>query len=174
MGAQEDPPADHTEDGREVDPMESPLIARLRQARDKVLENRTLDLPVPGYPGEILAVRYRPIPRERWIEMGTDDDESAESDIAGVVESCEAILVKNEAGKYEELVDEKTGTPVRFDVRLAEYLQIEAEAAADVVWGVFCLDVHPLAVTNHVKAIIRWSQGLATKGTESLLGESTA
>jgi hypothetical protein len=92
--------------------MSSSLKERIAERHRRVHENRTFDLPVPGY-ADMLGARYRPLPIEKTLEIylryqsgslapetevDANDIVAAAADM--LVNACEELLEKNGDGSY--------------------------------------------------------------------------
>lgn len=150
------------------------LRDRLRQRREEMRADNTLDLLIPGYDGE-LAVRYRPISEDqlqRFADRLTKKT-GGEALLAArqlIIAAAETVLVR-EDGELRPLTDDN-GAPIIFDARLGEIMEIEADRAVDIVAEVFSPDgVQPLAVNAHGGALINWMQGNDAEVDARLLGE---
>lgn len=147
---------------------------RIRAEREAIAAEKTLDLLVPGYKGQ-LAIRYRSVSDrelDAFIKQIQKDGEAgirANYDL--LIECCETVLVRvQEDGDLEPLTDDQDG-PIRFDIRLAEFLGFEAASARETVVGVFSPDgSQALAPFEHTVAVISWLQGKSEEVDPALLG----
>lgn len=115
------------------------LKARRRAAHEQI-KNRSLDLELPSYSGE-LVVRYRPPewedaqPRvERFLTLEREERIDAACDL--MIACCDMVLIRvdGELRPLHEVVTEGGGDvsdydrPVRFDERLARAVGVEIPA----------------------------------------------
>lgn len=149
-------------------------FARLRDRRENIAKERTIDLPIPGYDGELIAryqrVEYpvirRIIEKMQKQKAATGDRADLYAMIDTIVAACKEILYKSEDGKLTRL---SPNGPVRFDRTLAEGLGFQAETARQIVLEVFN---NELAIGAHHSDLMEWLQGEAKATDEEFLGES--
>lgn len=141
------------------------LLDGLRKKREGISKDRTMDLDIPGYDGE-LAVRYGIVPWDELKVIGEKAQESrarrkelmAHADT--LIRACRTILLKNQTtGEMQpanEIIKEyKDGEPVRFDERLAEMFKLDTKSARETLFAVFAND---LAVTAQHNELGAWMQ----------------
>jgi hypothetical protein len=141
-------------------------LDRIRERAAKGPANKTHDLDIPGFNGE-LSVRYKVLPfeRARAIELERASDPSDWRELRvmmdEMIEACECILVSGEDGQMVPLAGEG-GRLVRFDGRLAKGFGIDAEEAREVVLGVFAFpqsvgrDRAPYMISQHFEKYLSW------------------
>ena len=123
----------------------------------------------------MLGVRYRSISdreMERFAaKIQKDGDAGIRAGYDLLIEACLSILVRvDDDGGFEPLEDDD-GDPVRFDVRLAEFLGFEANSARDTVAATFSPDgAQPLTAFDQAAAVLSWLQGKSAEIDPALLG----
>lgn len=156
------------------------VMDRLRKKREAIGSNNVHFMDIPGYDGELVAE----FKRMRW-EALADIAESAEAghtkrkalnghaDV--IATACSQLLIRRtlpggeeELTPMNELFSEQFGsTPVRFDPRLTEFLELRIEGtptARKVVFGVFNND---LAVTAFHNELGAWMQSSRSEEEEA-------
>lgn len=147
---------------------------QIRAEREAIASEKTLDLLVPGYRG-LLAVRYHSISDrelEEYLKRAQrENDQSIRSNYDLLIEACETILYReSDEQEFTPALDEN-GDQIRFDVRLAEMLGMDATTARETVAGFFSPDgAQPLAVAQHIGAVADWLQGKSSEIDPALLG----
>lgn len=147
---------------------------QIRAEREAIASEKTLDLLVPGYSG-LLAVRYRSI-SDREMEgyakrLQKDGDVGIRAGYDLLIEACEAILVRMDTSDEFEVLEDDNGDAVKFDVRLAEFLDVEAASARETVAATFSPEgVQSLAAVDQAGAVLAWLQGKSSEIDPSLLG----
>ena len=152
---------------------------RLRKRRETISQPRVRDEAIPGYGGYLIA-RYHIVPWEVVSKIAQRAEKAGDTDprttlnaqIDLLVSACEGLFVKNGDGDkptLEPLLDGE-GQIIKYDKRLAENMQFEANSAREVVLGLF---VQELAIANHHNKILEWMQGEAEDVDEEFLGESS-
>ncbi len=148
------------------------VLGRLRAQREELLRERHLDVPIPGYRGELWA-RFRPID---WVELrqiaqreaASDDERAAlHSQADTLVTACEEVYARTADGGRIALGGD--GEPARFDEALAEALEIKADTARDVLLAVVAND---FAVTSLWDRVTAWMSGASQEVDEQFVGES--
>lgn len=147
---------------------------RIRAERESIAAEKTIDLIVPGYSG-LLAVRYRAISDREMEEYARRIQKEGDAGIrAGydlLIETSECILVRVEESEPFEVLEDEDGHPVKFDVRLAEFLGVEAKSARETVAQTFSPDgAQSLAAFSHISAVQEWLMGKSSEIDPSLLG----
>lgn len=169
-------------------------IDRLKAARKRAIErDRSLVLPVPGWEGPYVFVRYKPVEWERLYALLTqveDDDAKASLDanLEALTSACDAILVKDEGdAKPKSLADvlreqgEQVYGEVRFDQVAIDVLGLTVKNAvgedrppadaAETCLAVFAGAVSPeLAVGEHSARLGAHMRGVSQGVDEALLG----
>jgi hypothetical protein len=145
---------------------------QIRAEREAIASEKTLDLLVPGYSG-LLAVRYRSISDrelEQYIKRA-QGEQSIGANLDLLIQTCETILYReSDEQEFTPALDEN-GDRIRFDIRLAEMLGIDAKTARETVAGFFSPDgAQPLAVAQHIGAVADWLQGKSSEIDPALLG----
>lgn len=153
---------------------------RIRAEREAMASDKTLDLLVPGYSG-LVGVRYRALSEREFSECLPKQQGGIKAEISFedtfranyslLITACETIIWREEeSDEFQPALDEN-GDPIRFDVRLAEYLGFEAETARETVAGFFAPEgTRPLAVAAHANAVTAWLNGNTADIDAVLLG----
>lgn len=139
------------------------LAARLKEQHEQLQQERHLDLPIPGYNGDLVA-RYKPLDWDFFKKIGVRTEKSknprkelyAQADT--LIESCEEIFAVDDKGVLVSLykvMDISGDEPVRYDERLAEAFGLKVGTARDSVFGLFNNDI---AITNHHNEVAEWMQ----------------
>lgn len=146
------------------------LLANLRGEHEESRAKATLDLPIPGFKGQLVC-RYGVIPWEKGRDIATramrvKDHPRREINAWAdeLIAACEEFLVK----QGDELVPVDPTRPVRYDQRLADGLEIELHdpppgPARQVVFGVFRKGVGDekadYALSAHHDELVDWMRG---------------
>lgn len=140
------------------------IMGRLRQKRQQLAAQKTVDLPVAGYGGE-LVVRYQLLdPLVEGKEVGDrvaqqfkgpehDADRVYYMLVDSLIAACVGFYIKD-AGDLVELDPEQLGAMTWSDDRLGDFLGFQAGSARDAVLQVFA--GNRIAVTRHAAALQRW------------------
>jgi len=170
------------------------LVDRLRtnhaQARSA---EKSLTLPVPGFEGISLWVKYTPIDWDELAGMLASADaktpaEGLEQNLEALGDACDRILVC-ENGEKRSLADalreqgEEVHGEVKFDQYLVDVLDLKIKDATgevrapesrdETVLALFAGAVSPeLAVTEHAVRIAAWMQGRNAEANEETLGKN--
>jgi hypothetical protein len=144
-------------------PVDSTILARLREKREALGVKKTVVLPIPGYEGE-LAVRYAWKPYEELARRGqalqkvkdpTRRDLWAAADT--LIQLCVEVVIPSEESEdgWRGLAEDGD-EPIRFDDRLADALGFDADSARATVFGVFAANDY--AVLNAALQLSAWLQ----------------
>ncbi|HKV66545.1 MAG TPA: hypothetical protein VJN72_00540 [Gaiellales bacterium] len=153
------------------------VLAQLQRAVQAAQEEKHLELPVPGLNG-LLVVRYRPLgpeqmdryvaKRARIIDKGGElaDLSSTDSSLDLMAQACVCLLAGGEPLEHD-------GSPVRFDARLADVLNIAfppgyEPTAREVILRLF--GQNAMSVDAHASRLLDWMRDPEAVG----LGESPA
>lgn len=148
---------------------------RLKARRRKLAEDKTLDLPVQGYGGD-LVVRYKLLDWDTLNEIETkalrSDNPRAElyGQMDTLIAACDMVLIKADGDKEPRPAheaDPSLGEPLRFDERLADKLGFEAKSAREVLVGVF--DGNETAIPPIYQALSRWLSGARAQVDEEFI-----
>ena len=146
---------------------------QIRAERDELKTETTLDLVVPGY--EMIGVRYRGIPSRELDQFAKRLSKSKEGMRAAadvLIHCCDSILVRMSTDDELEPLEDDQGDCLKFDQRLADFLDIKADTARDIVTQLFSPDgVQTLAAFEHANAVMEWMQGKGSQIDPSLLGK---
>lgn len=134
---------------------------RLKAKRRRNAHNTTVDLPVTGYSGELVA-RYRlldPLIEGKEIADRIDEQFKGEQEaqtfwalVDTLISACDGLYVKGDHG-FEPL-DPDGGGVCRYDERLADGLDLERGSARITLLSLF--DDNKVAITHHALALQRW------------------
>lgn len=171
------------------------LVDRLRnehvQSRSA---EKSLILPVPGFEGISLWVKYTPIDWDALAEMLDADDattphEGLEQNLEALGDACDRILVR-ENGNEVSLADalreqgEEVHGEVKFDEYLVDVLDLQIKDPAsgekrapktrdETILALFAGAVSPeLAVTEHAARLAVWMQGRNAAANAETLGKN--
>lgn len=169
-----------TEEGSQMEEVDTPpagfesIRDRIRAERESIAAEKSLDLVVPGYSG-LLAIRYRSISdreMERYAaRIQKENDAGIRAGYDLLIEACEAILVRMETDQEFEILEDDDGDRVRFDIRLAEFLGVEASSARETVAAIFSPEgVQSLAAFDQAASVLAWLQGKSADIDPALLG----
>lgn len=158
----------------------------LRARRAELSRDRTLDVPVPGWPDGLLIARYGPpepggldgiVGAARRFEAEGQQDVELAAAADTLIELCRELLTTGEDGEpvgLAQLAGE--GQPIRFDSRLAEHLGFDAGSARECVYGVFPQDeqgrVLDFTVRSHAQQVIGWIGRIGREADTALAGEA--
>jgi hypothetical protein len=152
------------------------IVETLRAQREELRGDHTVDMPIPGYQGLLIA-RYGVVTMKRAQEMGKiiqkvdKDDRSMVGAVDTLIEACRGIYVKvtGEDGKeVVQPIDPAWSQPTLFDQHLADLLAFSAENARECVAQVFPTEQ---AILKHSILLSRWMQDVTIDLSEELLGE---
>lgn len=161
----------------------SSLIGKLRARRDDRLEQRTVELAVPGWEGSEgygLVVRYHAL---RWAELGplvhrqlnAKKSGQAREDLRtacdALVRACDDVRVSLPGGAGSTALDEAPdAAPCRFDARTCTLLQLAAPAnARDAVLAVY--RDNDVAVIASFGEYQEWLGETSLEESDRLVGE---
>ena len=162
----------------------SSLIGKLRARRDDRLEQREVELAVPGWDGSEgygLVVRYHAI---RWSELGplvhrqlnAKRNQQAREDLRtacdALIRACSDVRISLPNGAGTAPLDEAPdAAPCRFDVRTCELLELARPASArDALLAVY--RDNDVAVVAAFGEYQQWLGETSTDETERALGEA--
>jgi hypothetical protein len=133
------------------------IVARLRELRAEFQADVSVDLPVPGYRGELVA-RYAPLPwniiRALAIrgDKGRRNPENAPMIAAdALANACIGMYYRGVGGELEPVLHQ--GDPVRYDKGLAYVLNLEGETTREIVRAVF---PDTTSLVAHYGALMEW------------------
>lgn len=135
------------------------LVDRLRSRAREVGRERSLDLPVPGWHGE-LVLRFRPLDvgqLERFVEARRTGRASGVSEAIDALATCCVAVLGRDGGRLERLAD--AAGPVLIEHRLGVLLgmPIPPEATLtvrEVVLGLF--GGNAFALGSYVDRMVEW------------------
>jgi hypothetical protein len=179
MSAQDEQPIREDEPGQpstdDAQDLGVSVLDRLKKRREEIGAKKYINLDIPGYSGELVA-RFK---RMRWealkdIAEQAEGSQAKRKELNGhadvIATACEQLIIRRSLpGGDEELTpihelypDDFGTTPVRFDPRLAEWLELHIEGtptARKVVFAVFNNDLAVTALHNELGAWMQSSQG---------------
>lgn len=144
---------------------EGSLVDLIQQDLTELSENETVIIPIKGHERSGLAIKYR-LPTSgkeldeiaRKVERQDKDRwyRNINTAIDTIIALCEGLYVKPQGiDDYVMLDPQGSGTPVRFDSRLADIVNLPADATArTVLRKVF--GNHELAIVAHAEKLNRW------------------
>lgn len=142
----------------------SSIMGRLRQKRQQLAAQKTIDLPVAGYGGE-LVVRYQLLdPLVEGKQIGDrvaqqfkgkdhDSDRVYYALVDSLIAACEGFYIRD-GGDLVALDPEQLGAMTWSDDRLGDFLGFQAGNARDAVLQVFA--GNRIAVTRHAAELQKW------------------
>lgn len=149
-------------------------FSRLRELRQKLTETRELELEIPGYQGELVAVyrvldweEVRKIMRRVESKKGRSENDRRElyAQIDTLIAACNEIKYRASNGQLASFA-----THPRWDQALAEILDIrDATTARAIVMATFNND---MAIMAHHGELYNWMVGENEEVGEEALGES--
>ncbi len=148
------------------------FLEELQQIAENVRQDATKTLPVQGAGGKYV-VRFRPPPDRDVLTKAvaaysTVGALSGEDEKQLIVDCCDEILRRNpETGEAEQV----EGGPLRFDPSDDRWGS-GVKTARECVAKLYNLDVHPLALTGSVEALIDWLQGIDAEIRARVEGKS--
>jgi hypothetical protein len=154
---------------------EDSVIERLRKQRKKVAEQHFQDFDIPGYNGELFC-RYNLLDGKQLGDLGDnikrtirDPDERALA--AGcdvIIAACDEFWVRDRGKEIpvRSLLNEPQELPVKYDIRLAEFLAFtdsipDPPTRRSIVLGLF--GGNEISLAAHNTDVVRWMMG---RGTE--------
>lgn len=134
---------------------------RLRAQRQEVQRQKWCDITIPGYDGELVA-RYRLVDGEELEKVGSrlrhksknQADRLVNGSMDTLIMACEGFYVRSQRDDQLYPIQDETGEIMRYDDRLAEFLNFPAESARDVVRGVF--GNNEMAIVQHNAKFSAW------------------
>jgi hypothetical protein len=174
--AEELPPSDTDDDDDGLDGQSPSIGERLRRKRTLIAEQKTHDIDIPGYEGELFC-RYRLISGpdvDKIVKRvrATVQDKSQRQTVAiqdTLIEACEEFWLREDGREYplrEHPDVANHDIPVKYDGKLAEFLAFadelsERRGAREVVLGLF--GGNDLAMAAHGTRLSQWMTRLGTE-----------
>jgi ssRNA-specific RNase YbeY (16S rRNA maturation enzyme) len=168
------------------------LRDRLQAQRITHLEPKTHTLPLPGYAGPRVFVRYRPVEWDALLDLLIPQENAGaalDANLQALAKACDAVLIQEDGDEKpvslaQRMRDEGETVhgEVRFDEYLIDVLALEVEDpeeyvmrkpknAAETVLAAFSGAVSPpLAVTEQAAELGAWMRSEVAKEDASLLG----
>jgi hypothetical protein len=135
----------------------SSFLDELRQEEQEARAKAQKTLFIPG---SSFGVQFRPPAREKldaflaaWRANALDRDD----EVQFLIDCADQVVRRNGSDQGEPVDD---GEPLRFDGSDPRWGLPEHGTARQAVAKLYKLDVHPLAATGHVQALVPWLQGL--------------
>lgn len=152
------------------------ILASLREKRAKAATNKTVDIAIPGYRGDLVA-RYHlldPLVEGKVIgermkrEFPDDEDKMTYYALVDtLIAACDGLYLRNTEGVLEAIDPEGDGDACCYDSRLAAGLGIESDSARKTLLAVF--NGNKVAVTQHSMRLQQW---MADPSKNLSLGEA--
>lgn len=168
------------------------LRDRLREARNAARAEKTLTLPLPGWDGPRLFVRYRPMEWDRLAKQLRDTSNNVrrrlEMNVDALVAACDAILVQEDSDEAPVSLAERARAEgddvvgeVRFDAQAIDLLGLTVvgedgierapESARETCLAAFDGAVSPeLSVLDHAGRLGAWMAGVDDEDGDSTEG----
>lgn len=132
----------------------------LRRQRDEAMEMRPLELPLPEYKNPELIAQYQlidPTELNRIAERVRNEFKTPyERSLYGAIDSmcfaCQGLFARYPGDK--DLIPLDPEVPMIYDTRLADYMELEANTAREVVIQLFGNNI--FAIVEHNLKISRW------------------
>jgi len=152
------------------------IVQQLQAEARELADAKEVDIPVKGYEGTGLTVRYHLPERGKELSDIADkvrrevkDNYTRNINIAvdTMIQLCSGIYVQPNSAPEPVMLDpEDTGEPVKFDIRLAGILGMEGQvtSARQIVRKLF--GNNDMAIIAHSEKLNRWFQN--TKADVSL------
>jgi len=157
------------------------LMDQLRRRYRELGEATDVDIPIPGFKGELWG-KYRLLGSEELDKIGKRVQRqysgSAErllfASADAILAACLGMYVPDpeDEDKLIPLDPEKTGTPIGYDERLIQFLELEVPnppSARAILFQLF-LD-NDVALVGHYSSLSRWMADTTTNVNEEFLGE---
>jgi hypothetical protein len=161
------------------------VMESLRAKHRELRESKTLDLPIPGYDGDLVA-RYRLLTMKELENIGNrvqkqvknQGDRVLRASLDAIIVACEGMYY-NRDGRLVPLSESisKDEPMIKYDDRLIEFLALELREddpleptlgpARKTVLAVF--GENDIAILDHSRAIGQWSSDTSRDVTEAFL-----
>jgi hypothetical protein len=172
----------------ETQPQPNSIMEGLRKKHQSLKSKKTLDLPIPGYDGALVA-KYRLIGLKELEVIGNKvqrefkglGERQKYASIDAIILACEGLYYNRDGklvGLSESISDDEP--PIKYDPRLVEFLNLDIETGFDddigparrTVLALFGGDEHDIAILDHSNSIGRWSSDTSKQVGEAFLVES--
>lgn len=153
----------------------SSLLEQLREKRRAAAAAKTIDLPIPGYDGDLIA-RYRlldvlvdgkQLGEKIRREFTSQTERTFYGALDTLITACEGLYIRNQASGELEPLDPDGQGPVCYDHRLAEGLELEASTARETLKALF--NGEEVRILTHADQLGRW---MADPASAVTLGEA--
>jgi hypothetical protein len=155
------------------------VMERLKAKREAIGAQTHITMEIPGYDGELVG-KFK---RMRWEALADVAEQAERSRVKRkqlnghadvIATACEELLIRKvlpggdveDIPMHEMFPEDFNGTPVRFDPRLATWLELKLDGtptARKVVFGVFNNDLAVTAMHNDLGA---WMQSSKSEEDE--------
>lgn len=165
----------------EPDAQPNSVMESLRAKHRELVNSKTLDLPIPGYEGELVA-RYRLLSMKELERIGNrvqkqvkgQGDRVLLASLDSIIVACDGLYY-NRDGKLVSLSESigKDEPPIKYDDRLIDFLGLTLDEgdsmgpARKTVLAVF--GGNDIAVLDHSRAIGQWSADTSRDVSEAFL-----
>lgn len=118
------------------------FLASLKERRQEILEEQTLDLPVPRWTDPEIVVRYKPVEHTMIRNGQARVDKAPKADKARVevdantdllIRACVGVIAKVDGREYSLRPGDPHGEPTVFDTDLAANLGLDDRATARAI-----------------------------------------
>lgn len=153
------------------------VMEALRAQHQESLRDNTTDLDIPTMNGMLVARYHLMTSKEVEIISAKTMREFRDSradvalftNIDGLIKSCEELFYRNPDGETTPLAQffGPDAPPVTYDERLAEFLELSATGAREVVMNVFANN--EMAILDHGRRLQRWMVNARRSATDDML-----
>lgn len=154
------------------------ILGNLKDRRQQIVDEQTLDLLIPRWHDPEILVRYRPVEhsvirRAQNAVEKAPKDKKAEIEIGGnsdvLIRGCVAVVARYGGKEYSLRPGDPEGEPTLFDSDLAENIGLDDRATArDVVRKIFIADGD---IMSHASALVEFSGYRETEADDKIKGE---
>lgn len=152
------------------------VLGHLKDRRQKIVEQQTLDLPVPRWDNPVIVVRYKPVDHKVFraannaVERVSPDKKSevevnVNADI--LIRACVGVFAVVNGNRYSLREGEPESEWTKFDPELAANLGCEPSARA-VVKSLFITEADILSTANRIAEFSGYKE---QEADDSILGE---
>lgn len=153
------------------------LFDGLREKHREIAARKTIDIPIPGYDGDLVA-RYRVldvtsemsgIAKRVAREFTNTMEAQLWATVDGMIVACEGIFASDKGGNLHPL-SEATGsdTPVKYDMQLAQFMGFTGVGSArEVVMELF--GHNEVAMLDHGSQLSRWMSNTSRRVNEEFM-----
>jgi hypothetical protein len=158
------------------------VLDTIRRRHEELADGVLLDIPVPGYQGQLIAQFARLTPRDLTTaasEAALSQSKSADAqvDVAATLICRHVVNICGVTpdGRHVEL-DEDDPSPLRFDHRLVRVFgkdPADFETGQQILYAIITPG-NESAIIGMARALLEWSSGMSEGVRETLRGESQA